>query len=190
MATRRARALRGALAVAVLVGYLAAWGGTAAGHGWRLAPHLALEHARPPAPAAPHVVGDVAPGAHVLPTLRPEERHTHGGRSHGHKHGEERHERDEAQGLAPAPDVFPAGQTVLAEANGGLHEHDGVTHSHDEPPSVPAVLVTVSLDKHRLPATSAVPAPPALAVAAFGDDAEALESIDLSVETPPPIRRG
>ncbi|WP_420455836.1 hypothetical protein [Rubrivirga sp.] len=181
--TRQTRALRGALAVAVLAGYLAAWGGTSAGHGWRLAPHLALDHARPAVPAAPHVLGDTAPGLGVLPTLRPDAGHTHGGRAHSHGHGE-------AHGHAPDPDVFPAGRPVLADDTGGLHEHDGVLHSHREPPPEPAVLVTVAVDKHRLPATPVVPAPPPPTVADLGDGTVALESIGSSVETPPPIRRG
>jgi hypothetical protein len=167
------RALRGALVALVLAGYAVALGTTASGEGLKLIPHLALEHA-PTTPAAPHLMGEEAGDRDVLRTLRPEA-HTHGGQEHRH-------------------DADPARETIYVlatpPATRGLHEHDGAFHSHETPPDDRAALVTVSLDKHRLPATPAVPAP-AVAVIRLDDERPAPpDSVEPSVETPPPIGRG
>ena len=168
----------------MLAGYLAAWGGTAAGHGWRLAPHIALEHAG--VPTLPDVVAG-GQAHRVLPTLRPTGTHAHGG--HKHTHGGHAHSH-ESEFARPAGGAFPAGRAAQAHDDHPLHEHDGVFHSHDAPTPAPAVAATVALDKHRLPTTPDVPAPPASTLADLGDGAGPPESIDSSVETPPPIRRG
>ena len=168
--SRAGRALRGALVAFVLVGYVLVLGTTASGEGLKLIPHLALEHA-PTALHAPHLVGDVEGERDVLRTLRPE---------------------------APAPDAPPhaAGgpRTVRVLATPlealGLHVHGGRLHRHDAPPDAPRTIVTVSLDKHRLPAAPAVPAPVVSSHTASAGPSPALSSVDLSVETPPPIRRG
>lgn len=183
-APRPRRALRGALAVAVLAGYLAALGGTAAGHGWKLVSHLALHHAGP-MPVAPTLYSaDGQKGGRALTTLRPTAPHTHGGVTHAHG--------QEHTGHEPLSTLFSGRHTAQPEAAGdpGLHRHDGVLHSHEAPPPEPAVVVTVSLDKHRLPAAAAVPAPLAVTLADLGEGIGAPESVDPSVETPPPIGRG
>ena len=168
------RALRGVLVALVLAGYAVALGTTASGEGLKLIPHLALEHA-PTAPAAPHLVGEEEGDRDVLRTLRP---NAHGGHRHdGRPHGAEP-VRETVYVLATTPSAR------------GLHEHDGAFHRHEPTPDDKAALVTVSLDKHRLPATPAVPAPPVAVVHLDGERPGAPASVEPSVETPPPIRRG
>ena len=169
--SRAGRALRGAVVAFVLVGYVLVLGTTASGEGLKLIPHLAQEHA-PTALHAPHLVGDVEGERGVLRTLRPE----------APTHDDHAHE------AALAPRTVRVLATPLEAL--GLHTHDGRLHRHDAPPDESRVIVTVSLDKHRLPATPAVPAPVVSAHAPSAGPALALSSVDLSVETPPPIRRG
>ena len=180
--SRLARALRVALVVAVLAGYLAALGGTASGQGWKLASHLARDHASPTL-AAP-ILHEEGSGDHTLTTLTAGERHTHGGRAHTHGLAEAGH--------GSLADLFSEHRQPDSHQPGasGVHEHDGVLHSHDAPPPEPTAVVTVSLDKHRLPGTPAVPAPPAPGLADREAGLEPPRSVDRSVETPPPIWRG
>ena len=73
---------RGAVVVAALAGYVAAWGGTSAGQGWRLAPHLTLAHTQAPPPL-------VAETPHpVLATLRAGSDKAKAEEAHAHTHGE------------------------------------------------------------------------------------------------------
>ncbi len=176
--SRTVRALKGVLVALVLAGYALALGTTASGEGLKLIPHLALDHA-PTAPAAPHLVGEEEGARDVLRTLRPKA-HVHDGHEHrhdGHPHGAEP-VRETIYVLATPPEAR------------GLHEHDGAFHSHGPTPDDRAALVTVSLDKHRLPATPAVPAPVLAAIRLDGERPAPPASVDPSVETPPPIRRG
>ena len=177
----RARAFRAGLVALVLAGYLAALGATASGRGLALGTHLVLAHGER-APATPGLVGEATVGGDVLTTLRPDVTHRHGDHVHSH----------EPDGETPAPALFPerGAVRVSTEAEPGAHEHDGRFHRHDAPPREPRLVLTVSLDKHRLPPVAAVPAPPALQLADLGGPEGALDSVDLSVETPPPLRRG
>ncbi|PAP75501.1 hypothetical protein [Rubrivirga marina] len=172
-ASRTERALRGALVALVVAGYVLALGTTASGEGLKLLPHLALEHA-PTAPAAPHLVGDQEGDRDVLRTLRPK---AHAHDDHKHRHASDP-VRETIHVLATPPEAR------------GLHEHEGAVHRHDTAPTEQHVVVTVSLDKHRLPATPGVPAPAVAAVPLGGERMAPPASVDPSVETPPPIRRG
>lgn len=174
------------MAVLVVAGYLLALGGTSSGQGWRLLSHLASAHAdTSPAPSlVPEVDASLAP---VLRTLRP--RHHSHGRGHGHRHETEADEHTHDDPVRFGQPV----RTVRANARDvteGVHEHDGVFHSHDAPAPETPVVVPVSLDQHRLPTPLPVPLPPPPRDADLGDPRAALPSVDLSVETPPPIRRG
>ena len=190
---------RGAVVVAALAGYVAAWGGTSAGQGWRLAPHLTLAHTQAPPPL-------VAETPHpVLTTLRgadaPAERaHAHAhGETHGHPlahaHGTP-HEHDADRHAAPGPSAPDAGHLLAARAEpppaagqSGAHRHGSVVHSHAPPPArddAPAV----SLDKHQLPAGACVPPPPSADAAPTGGPDGAPAHVGLPVETPPPLARG
>ena len=127
------RALRGALAAAVLAGYLVGVAATPAGQGLRLLAHLADAHAAPTL-AAPALVAD-AP-TDVLPalsTLRPRA-HRHGGGA-AHHHGP--HAEAPHGGLSLRHRAAPV--RVEGPAHGdadGVHEHGGVLHSHTpRPPS-------------------------------------------------------
>ncbi len=176
----RSRVLRGTVAVVVALGYFAALGATSMGHGWQVLTHLALEHGQPIL-EAPRVIEDVTVGAVVLTTLRAPTHH-HGG--HAHSHGRD---LEDAHGLG----AFPASRPEQVETHDleDIHEHDGTLHSHQEP-AEPAVTLTVSLDKHRLPTTLTLAAFSAPRLADLEVGVERLESIDRPVETPPPIRRG
>lgn len=170
------------MAVLVAAGYLIALGGTSSGQGWQLLSHLASAHAdAPPAPAlVPEADADLAPVLQTLrsPTARSHEHgHTHGHEAEGHAHG------------GPVRFGRPVRASTSAPAE-GVHEHDGVSHSHDAPaPDAPAV-VTVSVDHHRLPTPSCVPPSPSARLANVGDPRATAPSVDVSVETPPPIRSG
>ena len=171
----------------VLAGYLAALAATPTGHGLRLAGHVATAHhgtAAPPLASAPGGAG------RVLPTLRDVHRHR-AGAAHEHGHG--------AHG-DHGPSVHRSARPVLAHTAppaagsgwGGadVHEHDGVLHSHGTPAPEPAVVVTVSLDKHRLPEAPPVPGPPPPTAAPPVLGGVGPAWVDLSVETPPPLGRG
>ncbi len=176
--SRTGRALRGLLVVLVLAGYAVALGTTASGQGLKLLPHLALDHVST-APTVPHLVGDVEGDRDVLRTLRPKA-HAHGGHEdqhHGHHHSAEP-VRETVHVRATPPEVR------------GLPEHDGTVHSHEPPPDERPLVIPVSLDKHRLPATPGVPAPAVALLHLDGVRPAPLASVDSSVETPPPIRRG
>ena len=175
------------VAVLVVGGYLMALGSTSSGQGWRLLSHLVSAHgAVPPAPVlVPEADVGLAP---VLRTLRPSERHSHEG-GHAHSHGPT---RDDHAHDGPVPFGEPV-RTVRARTEDvpeGVHEHDGTLHSHDAPAPETPVVVTVSLDRHHLPTPVRVPRPPPPCDADLGDPRAAHPSVDLSVETPPPIRRG
>ena len=180
------RVLRGAAAVVVAVGYLAALNATAIGHGWRLAPHLALEHG--PAVAAPGVLEDAdlegGPGV-VLTTLR--DVHRHGG--HAHTHGPAHADLEDASPSRTHTHSAPLSRT-RRDLEGDLHEHDGVLHSHRAPPPEPDVVVTLTLDKHRPAQGAAVPTPSARPSLGALEVGEAFATRGTDVETPPPVARG
>ena len=169
----RSRALRGAAAVVVAVGYLAALSATSIGNGWRLVPHLALEHGA--TVEAPRVLEDES-GPVVLTTLRAV--HRHGG--HAHTHSLEGATSRTARHLEDAH----------SDLEGDVHEHDGVAHSHRAPPDETALVTTVALDKHRPAGSAAVPGPAVRDLSGFGEARETLGTQTTDVETPPPIRRG
>ena len=184
---RRARALwRGAVVACALVGYLAAWGGTSAGQGWRLAPHLATAHAE-----APPALVQQAEGRRVLTTLRPEAHgeqapHSHpGAHSHGGHAADHAHPPDRSHA---APLAAHAARRHPPAASPTAHRHGDVVHDHAPAPPEPERPV-VSVDKHRLPAGAQVPPPPAGAAPhdGYGGGPSVAGP---PVETPPPIRRG
>lgn len=180
--SRLARALRAGGGALVVAGYLAALGATTtAGQGLRLLPHLALDHTQS-APSRPGLVEDERGDHPVLTTLRERETHRHGRAAHTHEHD---------GGLEAPPDLFPEHGAIRTEGrDDGLHEHDGVFHSHDAPPPEPAVVLVVSLDQHHVPTAPAVPAPEVWGLDGGLEAHGSLHSVDLSVETPPPIGRG
>ena len=155
--------------VCAAVGYVVALGGTSAGQGWQLVPHLALAHAGPPPPAlVVQPTYDV-----VLPTLRTDETHAHG----GHTHSAESHPY-----AAHSPHL-----DTEADAP-GAHRHGDLVHDHRPPPPRREAPV-VALDKHHLPLVTTAPAPLVARVVVLRvDETEASHS--LPVETPPPVGRG
>ncbi|MGB3541350.1 hypothetical protein [Rubrivirga sp.] len=178
------RALRGVAAVVVAVGYLAALNATAIGHGWRLVPHLALEHGS--AIAAPGVLESRQTGAAdetgavILTTLR--NTHRHGG--HVHSHGPHSSEAD----------TLPTSRTHARSTSesgvaleGDFHEHDGMVHSHGPPPAEETAVAVVSLDKHRPSSSATVPAAPTSALHSVLEVGEGFTTRGRDVETPPPI---
>lgn len=169
------RALRCVVVTCAVVGYVVALGGTSAGQGWRLAPHLAAAHAGAPPPA---LVEGAMDGV-VLPTLRLRE-HTHGGVAHHHAD-------DGAQEVAPQGAVTHRDVRDMT-ADTGLHRHGDWVHDHRPPPPRREAPV-VTLDKHQLPAPSLVPAPLAARVEAMQAN-ETRGTRSLTVETPPPVGRG
>ena len=162
-----ARALRVGAVVLVVAGYLAAFGTTPTGQGWSLLPHLALDPGLPL--AAPTLVVEQPQEGPALTTLRPEATDD---------------PEDASEHVRATLPVIHAG---LRGAD-GRRAHEGVLHAHDAPAPEPSVSPTLSLDKHRVPAPTAVPAPPA-SVAAVDEPPEAGASVDRTVETPPPIGR-
>ncbi len=179
---RRARR-QGALVGLVLVGYLVALGTTPAGEGLRLLGHLAHAHGAAPVAAPAYRADPATVGLPVLPTLRASAAHAHGdGERHTH---------------APTPRPTTTGRVVRARAEtpaatgGDLHRHGATVHAHDtQAPAAPVVPVRVSVDTHRLPDATHVPAPPFRADAPATGDTAQLRSVDGSVDTPPPIGRG
>ena len=166
-----------------LAGYLAALAATPTGHGLRLAGHVATAHH---GPAAPPLASASGRAGRVLPTLRDAHRHR-GAAAHGHEtHGDHDHGLSVHRSARPVP----ARATPPAPGGAGVHEHDGVLHSHGAPTPEPAVVVTVSLDKHRLPEAPPVPGPPTPTAAPPAPGGVDPAWVDLSVETPPPLGRG
>ena len=206
------------MAVAALAGYLAVWGGTAAGQGWRLAPHLALAHAQAPPPLVaetlrPTTLTTLRSGTEAPAGTNHDRAHgspMHGGHADGgHADGGHAHASAHTRGtphghggghgaapgggggrpLAARAEPPPAADAAADAAASDRHRHGDVVHSHAPPPPRDGAPV-VSLDKHRLPAGAHVPPPASVDAAPTGglDGSPAL--VDLSVETPPPIARG
>ena len=187
-----------------LAGYLVALAATPTGQGLRLAGHVAAAHHGPTVPALASAPGGAG---RVLPTLRDvhrhgggaahthgHEAHEHGAHTHGHgAHGDHDHGPSVHRSARPVP--ARATPPVLGGSGRGwggeeVHEHDGVLHSHGAPAPEPAVVVTVSLDKHRLTEAPPVPGPPSPTAAPPAPGGVDPAWVDLSVETPPPLARG
>ena len=175
----------------MLAGYLAALAATPTGHGLRLLGHVATAHH---GVAAPPLASASGGAGRVLPTLRDAHRHRAGA---AHEHGEAHsHGAGGDHGLSfhRSARPVPAHATPPAATDGwggaDAHEHDGVLHSHGAPAPEPAVVVTVSLDKHRLPEAPPVPGPPAPTAAPPAPGGVDPAWVDLLVETPPPLGRG
>lgn len=169
----------------LVAGYLVALGTTPAGEGLRLLGHLAHAHGAP-VPAAPAYRPDPATvGLSVLPTLRTP---AHGGHARHTRSGPDHEARPERR---PSPSGRVVRARTDAPSGGDGHRHGDTVHSHETPAlPAPAVLVRVSVDTHRLPDTARVPAPPPRADAPVAGGVAALQSVNGSVDTPPPIRRG
>ncbi|MDT0630230.1 hypothetical protein RQM47_03715 [Rubrivirga sp. S365] len=92
----------------------------------------------------------------------------------------------------PEPDAARAGREHAGRLPGGagVHEHDGVPHTHGAPAPEPAVVAPVSLDEHRQPEAPPVPGPPPRAAAPPAPGGVGPAWTSLSVETPPPLGRG
>lgn len=166
--------LRIALVGTVAVGYLAVLGATAAGQGLRLIPHLLLDHVET-ASAAPQLAESPDDDFAPVTTLRPSV-HRHGDHSHGHG--------------SPHEHRHPAPSSIQADAapGVGLHEHDGVVHTH-APADPPPAVVLVTVDDHRPSTATTRAALPPSGVDQSTVEARA-ESEALAVETPPPVGRG
>ncbi len=168
------------------VGYTAALGGTPAGQGWQLMPHVALAHGA----SAPALV-DVLPGEVVLTTLRGprshghEESGGHGAHSRGaHSHGSVGHTHDAEPQRVRGPLRHPADDAQAGEP----HRHGDWVHDHAPPPPRPTAP-TVVLDKHWLSPKVRMPSLPSSRVS-FARADEPAASRTLSVERPPPDGRG
>jgi hypothetical protein len=175
---RRAR-LHGVLVGLVVAGYLVALGTTPAREGLHVLGALAQGAAPPAAPA--YRPDPAAVGLPVLPTLRASATQDGDGRStHAPEHAGPQEPRTASTGHVvraraetPSP---PEGETVDTQET--------------QAPPAPIVPVRVSVDTHRLPDATRVPAPPSLADAPATGDTARLRSVDGSVDTPPPIGRG
>lgn len=184
---------RGGIAVAVLVGYLLALGGTSVGQGWQLLAHLA--HAHPPAPPTVpelYVEMPAAPRT-AMTTLRPREAHSHGhghnhdhGHEHGLRHGAETHRHPAAPAL---PDAGRFIRAAVPPAD-GAHEHDGYVHTHEVPEPDPSLVLIAGLDKHQLPTALVLPLPPPPRDLDALQPEAAPRRVETLVETPPPRARG
>ena len=175
------------VALVVLAGYLLVLGGTSVGQGWRLLAHVASAHA-PASPASPEVYGEAPLGlAPTMTTLRP---HRGDGSTHAHGHPHTHGNRPGFREAVRAEAGTPRGFHDEGFHDGGFHAHDGYTHTHDAPAPEPEVVLTVSLDKHRLPGAPPVPGPPPPGEADFGAHPEVPHTVAVPVETPPPLAHG
>lgn len=158
-----------------LMGYISVLAASPTGHGLRLLGHLVRSHS---------VVSAMALSAERGAFERHDEAGEDGvspGPSHSHRGVVHTHS-------SRSPSAR-SGQSAQKghRGSGDVHEHDGIVHSHEAPPPAPAVVMTVSLDKHRLPDADQVEAlRPSLEEIVEASEERGL-SAEIGVETPPPI---
>ncbi len=185
------------VAVLVLLGYLFVLNSSATGHGWHLLVHQIQEHHMgAPVLAAPEVyVEGSQDAALAMSTLRNLHRHDSAQTPHSHGAKGDRHHdaamlpnfrRVVRAHVAPLPEHCEDPQ----QREDGFHEHDGYVHTHDLPEPDATFVVVLALDQHHLPSAPALPIPLASPDADLDGPVVALRSIDLLVETPPPIALG
>ena len=175
----------------VLAGYLVALGTTPAGQGLHLLGHLATAHNSVPLAAPVYRPEPASVGLPVLTTLRrPAAPHRHG-TGHAHTHGADRTARHPSDHVVRAVHVHDAPEVPGETSTSRRHRHGDTVHTHEtQAPVAPVVPVRVSVDTHQLPEPTPLPSPLSQDAAAGSVPVAALQSINGSVETPPPIARG